>query len=276
MSGIRALTHQDKSRPAGAVRALEPTDKDEEDEIPNDEVELLIVQAWRTNTGEKLLGLLFGKVGDGHLEPITNEVLVFLAQLLDNLPLDIISRCDKRVTVATLTRTLVSHLLWSMCTELDGDNCYYPSSGHYVAIDVSDLTLWDPIIRRVEVEGVADDAEEEREGEREEEEDEDSEAETDNPDYHESEEIGLGRSGSGKSDSPSEQSKEEDEVAAQRRRERAEGKRSTKELDGLATRLTQGDPARNPKPPHEESGGNGVTTADGFRSRRHKRSPALA
>ncbi|GBG58920.1 hypothetical protein CBR_g24271 [Chara braunii] len=162
----------------------EPADKNEEDEIPDDEVELLIVQAWRMDMEGEFLGLLFGKVKDDHMEPITNEVLVFLAQLLDDLPLDIISRCDERPAVATLTRTLVPHLLWSTCAELDGDNtdkCYYPSSGHYLAIDVTDLTLWDPIIRRVEVEGVVDDAEKEREEESEEEEEEDSEAKTGDP-----------------------------------------------------------------------------------------------
>ncbi|GBG87123.1 hypothetical protein CBR_g44580 [Chara braunii] len=172
----------------------EPANKDEEDEILDDEVELLIVQAWRTNMEGELLGLLFGKVRNDHQEPITNEVLVFLAQLLDDLPLDIISHCDERPMVATLTRTLVPHLLWSTCTELDGDNCYYPSSGHSLAIDVSDLTLWDPIIQRVEVEGVADDVKEERGEESEEEEEEDLEAETDDPDYHESEESELGGS----------------------------------------------------------------------------------
>ncbi|GBG78782.1 hypothetical protein CBR_g28006 [Chara braunii] len=208
---------------------VEPTDKDEEDEILDDKVELLIVQAWRMDTEGELLGLLFGKLRDGHLEPITNEVLVFLAQLLDVLLLDIISCCDERPAVATFTRTLVPHLLWSTCTELDGDNCYYPSSGHNLAIDVTDLTLWDPIVRRVEVEGVANDAEEEREEESEEEdEDEDSEAETNDPDYHESEESQLGGSGPDESNSPDEPSKEKDEVAAQRRRERAEGKRSVK------------------------------------------------
>ncbi|GBG88361.1 hypothetical protein CBR_g47059 [Chara braunii] len=186
----------------------EPTDKDEEDEIPDDKVE-----TWIIDTAGELLGLLFGKVRADHMEPITNEVMVFLAQLLDDLPLDIISRCDERPAVATLTHTFVPHLLWSTCTELDGDNCYCPSSGHYLAIEVTDLTLWDPIIRRVEVEGVADDAEEEREEESEEEEKEDSEVETDDTDHHESEESELGGSGSGKSDSPSETSKEEDEVA---------------------------------------------------------------
>ncbi|GBG85979.1 hypothetical protein CBR_g40792 [Chara braunii] len=185
-----------------------------EDEVPDDEVELLIIQAWRTDTEGELLGILFGKVRDGHLEPITSKVPVFLAQLLDDLPLDILSLCDERSTQAALTRTLVPHLLCSTCTELDGDNCYYPSSGHYLVIDVTDLTLWDPIIRRVEVEGEADreEVEEERE-EGSEEEEENSGAESNDPDYHESEEGELGESESNELGGPNERS-EEDEGAA--------------------------------------------------------------
>ncbi|GBG71285.1 hypothetical protein CBR_g8707 [Chara braunii] len=192
-------------------------DKEEEDEVLDDEVKLLIVQAWRTDTKGEMLGILFVKVRDGHLEPITGEVLVFLAQLLDDLPLDVLSRCDEQSALTTLTRMLAPHLLWSTCTEIDEGNCYYPSSCHYLVIDMTDLTLWDPIIRRVEMEGVADDAEAEEEREEEsEEEEEDSGAEVDDPDYHESEESELGGSESGGSGSPNEQSKEEDEAATQR------------------------------------------------------------
>ncbi|GBG69665.1 hypothetical protein CBR_g4495 [Chara braunii] len=141
----------------------EQADKDEEDEVPDDDVELLLIQEWRTDTHGELLGILFGKVRDDHLEPITSEILMFLAQLLDDLPLDILSRCDERSTPGVLTHTLVPHLLWSTCTELDDDNCYYPSSGHYLVFDETDLTLWDPITRRVEVEGETNDEEVEEE-----------------------------------------------------------------------------------------------------------------
>ncbi|GBG75319.1 hypothetical protein CBR_g19951 [Chara braunii] len=246
----------------------ELANKDEEGKVPDDEVELLKVQAWRTNTEGELLGILFGKVRVDHLEPITSEVLVFLAQLLDDLPLDVLSRCDKRPTPATLTRTLAPHLLWSTCTEIDGDNCYYPSSGHYLVIDVTDLTLWDPIIRRGEERGEASKKEEEEE----EEEEESLEAESHDPDYNASEEAESGGSGSDESGSPSEQSKEENEAAAEKRRERAEGKRSVEESDGPAAQLLQGDLARNLEPPQEEPGGHGVTTAEGSRSKRRRSS----
>ncbi|GBG83979.1 hypothetical protein CBR_g37851 [Chara braunii] len=184
---------------------VEPADRSEEDEISDDESESLIVQAWRTDTEGELLGILFGEVRDDHLDLIEDEVLVFLTQLLDDLPLDILSRCDKRLGTATLTRTLTPPLLWPTCTELDGDHCYYPSEGAYLIIDVIDLSFWDPLIRRVIVGETNEEAEEEEEEAAEEEIEEDnhlqyteggetpreeeSEVESDDPDYDESEDA---------------------------------------------------------------------------------------
>ncbi|GBG77615.1 hypothetical protein CBR_g24061 [Chara braunii] len=227
----------------------------------------------RTDTEGELLGILFGKVRDGHVEPITSEVLVFLAQLLDDLPLNIISRCNERPTPATLTRTLVPHLLWSTSTEFDRDNSYYPSSGHYLVIDVTDLTLWDLITRRVEAEEEVNEEEEERE-EVSKEEEENSGAESEDLHYHESEEGELEGSDSGGSDSSNGRSEEEDEAAAQKRRERAKGKWPVEDSDEPVAWLLQSDPARNPESPQEEPGEDCVTTAEGYRSRRCRRSPS--
>ncbi|GBG89776.1 hypothetical protein CBR_g49628 [Chara braunii] len=252
----------------GDLTALHPTahpsDKDEEDEVPDDDVELLIVQAWRTDTEGELLGILFGKVRDGHLEPITSEVLVFLAQLVHDLPLEILSCCNERSTPTALPRTLAPQLLWSTCTKLDSDNIYLPSTGDYLVIDVTDITLWDPVIRRVEVgtgeeEEEREEEEEEREGTNEEE--EDSEAGSNDPDNRESEETGSEGSGSEESGGSDEQSEEEDEAVAQRRRKKVEGKHPVQESDKPGERLLQDDPALNPELPQEESGGDGVATA---------------
>ncbi|GBG82958.1 hypothetical protein CBR_g36484 [Chara braunii] len=183
----------------------------DEDEVPDDEVELLVIQAWRTDTEGELLGVLFGKVGKNHLELITGEVLVFLTQLLDDLSQNILSRCDEHPTPIALTRVLELHLLWSPCLEIDADYRYYPSTGNYLVVDdITDLSVWHPIgVRR-----------EEAGEEEEEEEEESSRTDSGDPDYIESRE-----SGSGEQDSSSEQSREEDEVTAQKRREKAEGKR---------------------------------------------------
>ncbi|GBG59423.1 hypothetical protein CBR_g38448 [Chara braunii] len=246
-----------------------------EDEVPDDDVEMMIIHVWRTDTEGELLGILFGKVRDDHLEPITSEIVVFLTQLVDDLPLDILSHCDELATPTVLTCTLVPHLLWSTCTELDRDNSYYPSSGHYLVIDVTDLTLWDPITRRLEATEELDEEEEERE-EGSEEEEENSGAECDDPDYHESEEGELKESESGRLGSSSERSKEEDKAATQRRREKAEGKRLVQESDGRASWLLQGDLARNREPLQEEPGGDGVTTTEGSKSKRRRRSSSQA
>ncbi|GBG58845.1 hypothetical protein CBR_g244 [Chara braunii] len=113
---------------------------------------------------------------------------------------------------------------------------------------------------------------EEREEVSEQDEEENSGAESDDPNYHESEEGELEESESGESESSNERSKEEDEAATQKRRERAEGKRPVEESDGPAVRLLQGDPTRNPEPPQEEPGEDGITNAEGSGSRRRRSS----
>ncbi|GBG75584.1 hypothetical protein CBR_g20215 [Chara braunii] len=258
---------------------VEPADKSQEDEIPDDEPKLLIVLAWRTDTEGELLGILFGEVHDSHLDSITDEVLVFLTQLVDDLPLDILSCCDEQHGTATIARTLAPHLLWSMCTELDGDHCCYPSEGAYLVIDETDLSFWDPLIRRVDVGETNEEAEEEEEEAAEEEiekddhlqytdsegeetpEDEKLEVESDDPDYHESEdaeseeacserkETKEEEAGSVESSGPDELSREEREVVEQRKRTAAEGKRPIEELGGSPSQLLQGDQALNPELP---------------------------
>ncbi|GBG72869.1 hypothetical protein CBR_g12588 [Chara braunii] len=147
-------------------------------EHPEDSVEFLIIQAWRTAEHGDLLGFLFGKVEDGNLTLITDELLVFLAQLADDLPLDILWRSDNQPGTQVLSRTLEPHFMWSSCTEIDADNCLYPSQALYLEIKVTDLTFWDPIARQ----NVAQD-EEIRGADEEEEEKVPSSEERDDPDY---------------------------------------------------------------------------------------------
>ncbi|GBG62503.1 hypothetical protein CBR_g30821 [Chara braunii] len=112
---------------------------------------------------------------------------------------EILSCCNERSAPTALHRTLTPQLIWPTCTELDDDNIYLPSSGNYLVIDVTDITLRDPIIRRAEVgEEEELDEEEEREDANEEEE---SEATSNDPNYHESKEDGSEESGSDESDS---------------------------------------------------------------------------
>ncbi|GBG75579.1 hypothetical protein CBR_g20210 [Chara braunii] len=277
-----------------------PADKSEEDEISDDEPKLLIVQAWRTDTEGELLGILFGEVRDSHLDSITYEVLVFLTQLVHDLPLDILSRCDERPGTATLARALAPHLLWSTCTKLVGDHYCYPSEGAYLVINVTDLSFWDPLIRRVNVGETSEEAEEEEKEAVEEEieeddhlqykegeetpEEEESEAESDDPDYHDSKDVGSEEAssewketeeeeaGSGESSDPDKLSREERKVVPQRKRTAAEGKRPIEESRGPPPQLLQGDPTLNPKLPQEEAKRNGGATTEGSGGRRRRRS----
>ncbi|GBG69985.1 hypothetical protein CBR_g4813 [Chara braunii] len=180
-------------------------------EHPEDSVELLIIQAWRTAEQGDLLGIVFGKVEEGNLTLITDELLVFLTQLADDLPLDILSRSDKQPGTHVLSRTLEPHLVWSTCTEIDEDNCLYPSQTIYLEIDVTDLTFWDPIARRnaaqdEEIGGV----------EEEEEEEEPLGEERDNPDYVPERKTRVA-SGSGQ---PSMKNEGEEELRKRKRQDR--------------------------------------------------------
>ncbi|GBG79616.1 hypothetical protein CBR_g29765 [Chara braunii] len=117
-------------------------------EHPEDSVELLIIQAWRTAEQGDLLGIVFGKVEEGNLALTTDKLQVFLTQLVDDLPLDILSHSDKQPDTHVLSRMLEPNLVWSTCTEIDEENCLYPSQALYLEIDVTDLTFWDPIARQ--------------------------------------------------------------------------------------------------------------------------------
>ncbi|GBG68438.1 hypothetical protein CBR_g2982 [Chara braunii] len=258
-------------------------------EHPKDSVEFLIIQAWRTAEQGNLLGFLFGKVEEGNLTLITDELLVFLAQLADDLPRDILSHIDKQSGTHVLSRTLEPHLVWSMCTEIDENNCLYPSQALYLEIDVTDLTFWDPMARQ----NIAQDKEI-RGADEEEEEEEPLSEERDDPDYVPEREAGIAdesnqpqvkdegveskeEEGSGLSGSECEGFEAEVRDAA---RERARGRRKRKRQEGKrpATDVSSVDPSigdlwRDPEPPEEEDDG---TTAEGSRGKRRRRSESPA
>ncbi|GBG70869.1 hypothetical protein CBR_g8169 [Chara braunii] len=212
-------------------------------EHPEDSVEFLIIQVWRTAEQGDLLGFLFEKVEEGNLTLITDELLVFLTQLADDLPLDILSHVDKQPGTHVLSRTLEPHLVWSRCAKIDEDNCLYPSQALYLEIDFTDLTFWDPIARQNV------------------EQDEGAEPEEDE--------------GSGLSGSECEGFEPEVcDAARKRARERrkrkhqeiAEGKRPAINVSSVDPSI--GEPWRDPELPEEEDDG---TTTEGSRSRRRRR-----
>ncbi|GBG93262.1 hypothetical protein CBR_g62249 [Chara braunii] len=237
-------------------------------EHPEDSVELLIIQAKRTAEQGDLLGFVFGKVEEGNLTLITDELLVFLTQLVDDLPLNILSRSDNQPDTHAL----------------------------YLEIDVTDLTFWELIARRnaAQDEEIGE-AEEEEEGE------EPSSEERDHPDYVPVKEAGIADGSSQPREKneeeeevePDEEEEEENEQAEseyegfeaevcdaareraqeqrkRKRRETAEGKRPTTNVSPVDPSI--GDPWRDPEPREEENDG---TAGEGSRSRRRRsESPA--
>ncbi|GBG69468.1 hypothetical protein CBR_g4163 [Chara braunii] len=256
-------------------RWSEPAPYGEGPKLPDDEVELLIVQAWRTAKEKDLLGILFGKVDDGNLALITSEMLEFLTQLVDDLPLDVLSRCDNQSGTHVLSRTLEPRLLWSTCSELDGDNCVYPSQALFLEIDVTDLTVWDPIIRKAnarqeEHEGEEECKEEEVEEKEEEEEkkkDEESSRDSDDPDYiqeekedEEEEEPAEEEEMVGGPSQEPERSKEEEGARARKRLEKVEGKRPVEEWS--PPDLLLGNPWLDLEPPKEDKANDGTAAEE--------------
>ncbi|GBG75903.1 hypothetical protein CBR_g21145 [Chara braunii] len=95
-------------------------------------LELLIIQAWRTDVEGHLLGFLFGSVRPGHRQLIVQELVVPLAQLVDDLSLDIVSQSDKSPALHVVTRTLAPYLQWTACLEEPGSESVLPSRQEYL------------------------------------------------------------------------------------------------------------------------------------------------
>ncbi|GBG74822.1 hypothetical protein CBR_g19334 [Chara braunii] len=90
----------------------------EERNYPRSErLELLLIQAWRTEVEGDLLGFLFGSVRLGCRRLLTQELTVSIAQLADDLDVSIVSQDDPRLVPHVTSRTLLPYLQWSACVE---------------------------------------------------------------------------------------------------------------------------------------------------------------
>ncbi|GBG60588.1 hypothetical protein CBR_g8609 [Chara braunii] len=160
-------------------------------------LELLIIQAWRTKVEGDQLGFLFGSVRHDHRQPIAHELTIPLAQLADDLPLEIVSQSDDSPTPHVLTRTLAPYLQWSACLEEPGSSRNPPSQRGYLdPHEIVDLAFFQDRTAS-ENEDVEIEAEEESSGEEEVEEEADEEETLEEGSYNEH--------------SEGEQSKEEEE-----------------------------------------------------------------
>ncbi|GBG69927.1 hypothetical protein CBR_g4753 [Chara braunii] len=138
--------------------------RDEDHREWSEYLEWLIIQAWRTDVEGDLLGFLFGSVRPSHRQPIVLELTAPLAQLADDLPLEIVSQSDESPVPHVLTRALIPYLQWSACLEEPGNDCNPPSQRDYL----SPREIIDPAYFRdrtaTEDEAIAVEEEEEEEG----------------------------------------------------------------------------------------------------------------
>ncbi|GBG68589.1 hypothetical protein CBR_g3134 [Chara braunii] len=103
--------------PSAELPALFPFPQDGARPPCLERLELLCIQAWRTSVEGELLAFLFGTVRPDHRELIAQELTVPIAQLADDLPLDIIAQDDEHPVPHVLSRTLTPYLQWSTCVE---------------------------------------------------------------------------------------------------------------------------------------------------------------
>ncbi|GBG60806.1 hypothetical protein CBR_g12544 [Chara braunii] len=140
---------------------------DSEHRAARENVELLIIQAWRTEVEGDLLGFVFGAVEPGHRQTIMWELTIPFAQLVDDLPLDIISQCDESPMPHVLSRRLTPYLQWSACLEDRTEGDSYPLRAKYLnPRGIIDILFFQPRTA-AEEEAVAEEAEVEDESKEE-------------------------------------------------------------------------------------------------------------
>ncbi|GBG63140.1 hypothetical protein CBR_g36909 [Chara braunii] len=251
-------------------------------------LELLFIQAWRTNMEGELLAFLFGTVRPGHQE-IAQELAIPVAQLADDLPLDIISQDDEHPIPHVLSCTLTPYLQWSACVEGAAERIP-PSQQQYLDL----RTVCDPaFFRHPTAEQLAAIREEEEEEESTKSDEGDEREESGESDEVLGEEDETPEEGSYSEHSEGEQSEEEEEdderkeeneegpaeseweavpeealrtgteaedpEAARKREETAAGKRELEFTSGASLHVHD-NPNQDPEPPRPEHGDLTVKT----------------
>ncbi|GBG81220.1 hypothetical protein CBR_g31892 [Chara braunii] len=246
-------------------------------------LELLLLQAWRTDVEGDLLGFLFGSVRPDHRQPITQELVVLFAQLVDDLSLDIVSQSDDSPAPHVITQTLAPYLQWTACLEEPESESTLPSRQEYLKpYGIIDHTFYPKEEPKEVLEGGVEATEEEGdtdeemskegsyseygEGEPSEEEEEVEEEEEDEEEEAGSEWEALPEAAACTC------TEAEDPEAARRREEIAAGKSQLEFASGASLRIND-DPTRNLDPPEPEVGGS-ATAAPSASQRRRSRSPS--
>ncbi|GBG77415.1 hypothetical protein CBR_g23864 [Chara braunii] len=243
-------------------------------------MKLLIIQAWITEVEGDLLGFVFGAVEPSHLQTIVWELTIPLAQLVDDLPLDIISRCDESRVPHVLPRRLTLYLQWSACLEDRTGGGSYPSRAEYLnPRAIIDILFFSPRTvveeRVVEEEAEVEDesgeetseeegsyneySEEESGGEGEEEEEDQLEEEEESEWETLGEEVDRAKA------------QEEDPKAARRREEIAPRKQPLEFASGADLSMSD-NPTKDPEAPKNDDGDPTAETSSALTRRRWSRS----
>ncbi|GBG81375.1 hypothetical protein CBR_g32049 [Chara braunii] len=231
--------------------------QDEDHRAWSERLEWLIIQAWRTDEDGDLLRFLFGSVRPSRRRPIVLELTIPLAQLADDLPLDIISQSDASPVPHVLARSLTPYLQWSACLEEPGNDRQLPSRQAYL----NPGGIINPSFHdRAAAEDEALAAEEEAEEEEEEQPDSGTETEADDEEEEESEYEGF-------------EEEVRDEARARKKEEIAVGKRQL-ELASAAGQPQADDRARDPELPKPEDGTTACETSAPPARRRRSQSPS--
>ncbi|GBG60679.1 hypothetical protein CBR_g12415 [Chara braunii] len=257
--------------------------RDEDHREWSEYLEWLIIQAWRMDVEGDPLGFLFGSVRPSHRQPIVLELTVPLAQLADDLPLEIVSQSDESPVPHVLKRTLALYLQWSACLEEPGNDRNPPSQRDYL----SPWEIIDPAYFRdrtaIEDKAIAAEEEEEEEEDDEKEtpeegsysehsEGEQSEEEEEEEQDDEEEELESEESEWEIAAEEGEQAgaQAEGPEAARKREEIAVAKRQLEFASEANQQLTD-DPARDPEPPKPEDGDPAAETSAAPARRRRTR-----
>ncbi|GBG75522.1 hypothetical protein CBR_g20153 [Chara braunii] len=223
--------------------------RDSEHRAAREGVQLVIVQTLRTEVEGDLLGFVFGAVEPGHRQTIVWELTIPLTQLVNNLPLDIISQCDESPVPHVLPRRLTPYLQWSACLKDRTGGGSYPSRAEYLnPRGIIDVLFFLPRTA-VEERAVAEEAELEDESEEE----TSKEAESYNKyrkkesgeDEEEEEEDQLEESEwetLGEEADRAETQEEDPEAAARRREEIAAGKQPLEYASGADLQIPNDQP----------------------------------
>ncbi|GBG70249.1 hypothetical protein CBR_g6377 [Chara braunii] len=237
--------------------------KDGDQPVVSENVELLLIQAWKTDAEGDFLGFVFGSVESGHRQTIVNKLLILQTELLDDLRLDVISHSDKSPVPHILSRRLVLYQQWSACLEGDDDNACYPSHSYPDPGRITDA-LFNLVSGGEEEEGEEEDEEEEESEEETSEEDEDysehsereagvvSKEEEEEEEEEEREEVE--EEAAGEEEAEQAKTSKEDPEAERRKAAIAEGKRPLELLVGVDLPVPD-DPTKDPEPPAKEGFG---------------------